>query len=257
MLTLSGTDTAAHYQSVLDNLAFSSSAADPTNGGADPTRTATWQVTDATNNQLSTPQSETIDISPSYAPTGIGVRATGTEAVQGGAAVTLLSGAPVITDTVTTLASATIQITNGSGAAVAGDKLFVAAVQSGTVSGVTVSWNGTTNTLTLTGSASIATYQTLLSQVTYQDSGTDASSGAHPVRTVTWSVNDGTQTLSATSQVTVDRAPRVTNETGFAVAGTTLSVAAASGALSGDSDLDGDVLAVTSVNGVAGNVGTS
>src|SRR5262249_23328360 len=45
---------------------FSSGAADPSNGGANPTRIATWQVTDATNSQLSAAQSETIDISPSY-----------------------------------------------------------------------------------------------------------------------------------------------------------------------------------------------
>jgi hypothetical protein len=181
----------------------------------------------------------------------ISIVATRAEAVQGGAAIGLLSGAPVITDAAATLTSATVRIANGSGAAVAGDKLFVAGVQSGTVGGLTVSWNATTSTLTLSGSASIATYQTVLSQVTYQDAGTDASSGAHPVRTVTWSVNDGTQTLSATSQVTVDRAPTVTNASGFAVAGTTLSVAAANGALSGDSDLDHDALAVASVNGIA------
>jgi hypothetical protein len=66
-LTLTGTDTAAHYQSVLDQLVFSTTATDPTNGGTNTTRTATWQVTDATNNQLSAPQSETIDISPVYA----------------------------------------------------------------------------------------------------------------------------------------------------------------------------------------------
>src|ERR1700722_2806361 len=66
-LTLSGSDTAAHYQALFDNLVFSSGAADPSNGAANPTRTATWQVTDATNNQLSAAQTETIDISPAYA----------------------------------------------------------------------------------------------------------------------------------------------------------------------------------------------
>jgi hypothetical protein len=55
---------------VLDNLVFTSSAADPSNGGANPTRTATWQVTDATTSQLSTAQTETIDISPGYAAGG-------------------------------------------------------------------------------------------------------------------------------------------------------------------------------------------
>jgi hypothetical protein len=191
-------------------------------------------------------------------PTGIAVNPSTAEALQGGGAVVLLASTPTITDSKSgTIANATIKIANGSGVAVAGDKLFVAGVQSGTVSGVAVAWNATTNTLTLTGSASLATYQTLLGEVTYQDTGTDASSGAHPVRTVTWSVNDGTQTLTTTSQAIVDRSPTANNATAFAVAGKTLTVAAGSGVLSGDSDLDGDALSVTSVNGVAANVGTS
>ena len=48
-------------------------------------------------------------------------------------------------------------------------------VQNGSVgNGVTASWNAATSTLTLTGSASIAVYDALLSAVTYQDTGTDA-----------------------------------------------------------------------------------
>jgi VCBS repeat-containing protein len=190
---------------------------------------------------------------------GIVVTATTSEALQGGgSAVALLSGAPVITDPASsTLSSATIKIANGSGNAVAGDQLFVAGQQSGTVDGVTVSWTAATATLTLSGSASLATYQTLLSEVTYLDTGTDTSSGSHPKRTVTWSVSDGTNSYSTTSQVTIDRAPVAGNATGFEVVGTTLAVPAASGVLSGDSDLDGDALAVSAVNGVAGNVGVS
>jgi hypothetical protein len=191
---------------------------------------------------------------------GVAVSGTKQDALQGGVAVALLAAAPVITDSKSsTIASATVRIANGSGIAVSGDKLFVAGVQSGTVAtGVSANWSAATSTLTLSGAASVATYQTLLGQVTYQDTGTDASSGAHPVRTVTWSVNDGTQTLpTTTSQVTVDRAPVAVNDTGLDVIGTTLSVAAGSGVLANDSDLDGDALSVTAVNGAAGNVGAS
>ena len=46
MLVLSGTDTTQHYQDVLDAVAFSSNAADPTAGGADANRTINWQVND-------------------------------------------------------------------------------------------------------------------------------------------------------------------------------------------------------------------
>src|SRR5262249_14887258 len=162
------------------------SATDPTNGGINTTRTATWQVTDATTGTASAPQTETIDLSSTYAPTGMAVRATAPEALQGGSAVALLSGVATITDPSTTLTGATIRIATAGGSAVAGDQLFVAGVQSGTVGGgaVTVGWSAATSTLTLSGTASVATYQTLLGQVMYQDTGTDAASGAHPVRTV-------------------------------------------------------------------------
>src|SRR4029077_16418111 len=116
---------------------------------------------------------------------------TASEALQGGAALTLLSGPPNISDpTSATLSSATLKIANEGGNAVAGEKLFVNGVQNGSVgNGVTASWNASTGILTLTGSASIPIYETLLSEVSYQDTGSDTSSGSHPVRTVTWTVN--------------------------------------------------------------------
>ena len=104
---------------------------------------------------------------------------------------------------------------------------------------VTVSWNATTDTLTLTGSASIATYETLLSEITFQDTGTDTSNGSHPTRTVTWSINDGTHSYSATSMIGIDRAPIVTSSVGTDIVGTTLSTTT-NGVLANASDLDGD-----------------
>ncbi len=46
ILTLSGTDTLAHYAQVLDSVTYASTAADPTSGGADTSRTISWQVAD-------------------------------------------------------------------------------------------------------------------------------------------------------------------------------------------------------------------
>jgi len=141
---------------------------------------------------------------------GIVVTATASQALQGGPAVALLSRPPVITDSASaTLSSATIKVTNAGGSAVAGDKLYINGQQSGTVGGglVAVSWNDTTKTLNLVGNASVAAYQTLLSQITYQDGGTDSSSGSHPLRTVSWAVNDGTYNLTTASQIAIDRAP--------------------------------------------------
>ena len=195
-------------------------------------------------------------------PQGIVVATTASEAVQGGSAVTLLSGPPNISDpTSATLSSATIKIANAGGNAVAGDELFVNGVQNGSVgNGVTASWNASTGILTLTGSASIAIYETLLSEVSYQDTGSDTSSGSHPVRTVTWTVNDGTNSFSTTSQIAVDRAPVASSNATTDVAGSVVTVTAPSGVLSNASDLDGDKLSVTGISDVAkgaGSVGSS
>ena len=47
VLTLSGSDTLAHYQQVLDNVTYSSTAADPTGAGTKFTRTISWSASDS------------------------------------------------------------------------------------------------------------------------------------------------------------------------------------------------------------------
>ena len=191
-------------------------------------------------------------------PNGIVVTANPSDALQGGPAFTLLTGAPTITDSgQSNLASATIHIANGSGNAVAGDQLSINGVQNGAVStGVTASWNAATDTLTLSGSATIAVYQALLGEVAYQDTGTNSSTVGHPQRTVTWTVNDGTNTYSTNSQTTIDRPPAAKNHSASDVAGSTVTATAATGVLSIDSDLDGDKLTVTAVSDAAHGAGS-
>ncbi|MSP75358.1 MAG: hypothetical protein EXR12_04405 [Rhodospirillaceae bacterium] len=46
VLTLTGSDTKANYQQVLNSVAFSSTSSDPTNSGSNPTRTIDWQASD-------------------------------------------------------------------------------------------------------------------------------------------------------------------------------------------------------------------
>ncbi len=50
VLTVSGSDTLADYQAVLDSISFSSSVSDPTVGGTQPTRTVAWSVNDGVAN---------------------------------------------------------------------------------------------------------------------------------------------------------------------------------------------------------------
>jgi subtilisin-like proprotein convertase family protein len=58
ILILGGQDTTAHYQAVLDAVMYLSTAPDPSNGGAAPNRTITWQVSDGLLN------SQTPNINP-------------------------------------------------------------------------------------------------------------------------------------------------------------------------------------------------
>jgi hypothetical protein len=71
VLSLTGSDTLAHYQQVLDSVSYSSSSQNPTNSGADPSRTVSWVVNDGTLNSAT--QTTTINITggtPSGADTG-------------------------------------------------------------------------------------------------------------------------------------------------------------------------------------------
>jgi hypothetical protein len=60
VLSLSGSDTLAHYQQVLDSISYSSSSQDPTNSGGDPSRTISWTVNDGTLNSAT--QTTTVNI---------------------------------------------------------------------------------------------------------------------------------------------------------------------------------------------------
>ena len=198
-------------------------------------------------------------------PTLGSLSATSTEAVQGGSAITLLTATPSITDTDNQrLNHFTITITNAQ----TGDNLFCNGAQSGTQSGVTISWNSSTHTLTLSGDVAFSTYQTLLTQITYQDSGTDNSIGSHPTRTINWTASDGVtiahpttaDSNEQTTTVVIDRAPTLTADNYPVVEAATVtgtSGTGGTGVLGNDTDKDGDAIVVTQVNGSAANVGNS
>ncbi len=62
VLTLTGTDTIAHYQNALDQVQYSVPAnADPTNGGSHTSRTISWSVKDgSTSNGTSNTGTSTL-----------------------------------------------------------------------------------------------------------------------------------------------------------------------------------------------------
>ena len=121
---------------------------------------------------------------------------------QQAAATTLLTGAPTITDTDSDhLASATVQITGGkfssNESSTSDDHLGYGAAKqiSGLISGtnITLSWNASTETLTLTGYDTNANYQAVLAAITYWTTGDNPTNyGLNTNRTITWTVSDGT-----------------------------------------------------------------
>ncbi len=66
--------------------------------------------------------------------------------------------------------------------------------------GITGNYNSGTGVLTLTGTTTVANYQTALRSVTYQNSSDNPSTAT---RTVTFTVDDGTSTASATRGITI------------------------------------------------------
>ncbi|MGB6831073.1 MAG: Ig domain-containing protein, partial [Terracidiphilus sp.] len=125
------------------------------------------------------------------------VSASGTAtAISGGSAVTVDSGVTVADADGQNLASATVSIASGAGT---GDMLSFTSQD-----GITGSFSS--GTLTLSGNASPADYQSALDSVTF--STTSASATA---RTLDWAVSDGVvSSATATSTVDVHIAPTVT-----------------------------------------------
>jgi hypothetical protein len=194
VLTLTGSASLAGYQAALESVTFSSTSANPWNSGADLSRTVSWTVTEGTLS--SNTITNTIDItavppvlsgggnSVNYTPHGAAA------AVNAGIGVNDLSSAM--------LAGATVTISAGF---LAGDTLNFT-----NQNGITGTYNASTGVLTLTGSASLASYQAALASITFiSTSGNPSDSGTDLSRTVSWTVTDGTlssNTISSTIAIT-------------------------------------------------------
>jgi hypothetical protein len=176
-MVLGGTDTTQHYQDVLDAVNYRSTAADPSNGGADPSRTIEWRVNDgALNSQTPNPDPNNLvnatilhfDTAPAVdldaSGPGTGFTTTFTE---NGAAIAIADTDLSITDPDTAnLDSATIVLNNAK----AGDVLSIAGtLPAGIDSTIDTSVAGQI-TLRLINSASLADYQTAVGQVRFSNS---------------------------------------------------------------------------------------
>jgi VCBS repeat-containing protein len=187
VLTLSGSSSVANYQAALESVTFDNTTNDnPTNFGANTTRTVTWQVDDGSgSNNLSNAPTSTITITPvNDAPVIGGVAAVNTAYTEQASAVAVDNGVTVTDADSTNLVGATVSITGGLQA---GDTLHFS-----DQNGISlVSYTG--GVLTLSGSSSVANYQTALASVTFDNLTNDdpTNGGANTTRTVTWQVDDG------------------------------------------------------------------
>src|SRR6185503_8895511 len=109
-LVLSGADTLAHYQSVLDSVTFVTASDNPTDFGADPTRTVTWTVDDGSASNATASATTTVSITAvNDAPTLAGT--TDASFTENGPPVALSPAAAITDPDNLDLAGATVALT--------------------------------------------------------------------------------------------------------------------------------------------------
>ncbi|MEH2075124.1 MAG: cadherin-like domain-containing protein [Nostoc sp.] len=232
VLTLTGSSSVANYQTALRSITYTNSSDNPST----TTRTVSFIVNDGTGN--STAITRNINITAvNNAPVAT---ATNSALVYTENATTLIDSGITVSDVDSpNLASATVSITSG----------FVSAQDTlafTNQNGITGSYNSGTGVLTLTGSATVANYQTALQSITYINSSDNPSTTP---RTVSFVVNDGTVNSTAVTRniniTAVNDAPVAVNDKITTNKNTPVIISATS-LLSNDTDVDiSDVLSIT------------
>ena len=205
VLSLSGADTIADYEAVLRSVRYATDPtnADPTHGGSRPTRQVLWSVADGSaQNGLS--NTGTTSLTATHVAPSI--TASGSASFTGGNAPLIAAASIVLSDPDSrgNLTGATVGISG-----------FISGDQLGFINqnGITGSYNAVTGVLTLTGTASIASYETALQSITYGFTapGDPTGGGMHLSRALTWAVTDGNAlngiSNTGSTTVTVSHAP--------------------------------------------------
>jgi cytochrome oxidase assembly protein ShyY1 len=202
VLTLTGSSTIANYQIALRSVTYNNSSQNPNTSN----RTVSFVASDGTANS-NTATKTIVVVAVNDAPvvtTSVG-NTTYTEDNPPVAVDNVLTVADVDN---TNLASATVSIT---GNFQTGQDVLAFTTQNG-ITGV---YNSGTGVLTLTGSSSVANYQTALRSVTYNNSSQNPNTSN---RTVSFVANDGTANSNTATKiivvVAVNDAPVVTTSVG-------------------------------------------
>jgi Ca2+-binding RTX toxin-like protein len=128
------------------------------------------------------------------APAGID---NGVAYTEDGAATVLAPGLTVADADSTTISGATVSIVGGR---VAGDQLTLLGGENGFISNINFYYTASTGVMILEGTASLATYEWLMRQVSFETTSNNPGSS----RTINWTVNDGgANSEVATTTVTV------------------------------------------------------
>ncbi|MBS0289455.1 MAG: hypothetical protein JSS07_05415 [Proteobacteria bacterium] len=192
ILTLSGTDTADNYETALQSIKYSSSSTDPTNGGADLSRTISWLVTDDLSENSNT------------AISTIEVRTPPT--VNAGSTITYLaldppqlieSGLTLLSIATSTIKSATVTISAGLDM-----DDFLTFTATATITG---NYDSNTGILSLIGPDTVEHYEAALQSVTYESNSVDPTLGGTDLhRTISWQIIDSLDQSSAVATSTID-----------------------------------------------------
>lgn len=252
VLTLTGTDTVAGYQAALRSVTYENTSEDP----SELDRTVTWTATDG--GETSAPATSTIEVtSVNDAPIVTTTGGTADFVEDGGPVV--IDGALTVTDADdTTLASATVTITNLLDAG-----LETLAANTG---GTSITALYSAPTLTLTGPDTVANFQQVLRTVTYDNASQDPDTTDRQIQFVAIDGTDPSVPAFKTVTVTPQNDPPVAGDDLWQTIGNTRLVVdlpalphphvrdttagAADGVLDNDADpVEGDNVTVSGVVG--------
>ena len=193
MLTLTGTATVQQYQAALKSItySFNPTNGDPTALGTDTARTISWVVNDSINGSSmpATSALTVVHLAPVVDLNGAGA---GNDATASFTEQTPLVIAPSATITDVDSANLITSLTATLTARPDGDtleSLSLNAAATTAAAGLTVSYTPSTGVLSVIGSASKATYQTILDGIVYNDTSDTPTTTSRTVNVV---VNDGT-----------------------------------------------------------------
>ncbi|OED37190.1 hypothetical protein AB833_24390 [Chromatiales bacterium (ex Bugula neritina AB1)] len=176
MLSLSGTDTIAAYQSALRSITYENTSNDPTPSS----RAVAFTVNDGTTDSASVTRS--IDITPSNdTPVQSSIEGSPLAYSENGGAVAITGSITLSDIDDDDLESATIAITSNftPGEDVLGFS---------DTANITGTWNPATGVMSLTGTDTKAAYQTALRSIAYVNTSDNPSAAS---RTISFLVNDG------------------------------------------------------------------